>query len=321
MRPSISLMLATTALLALTTTALAMDEPYQEILVKIPADTAIQDLLQNGELDLLDFGDGEVRLVSRPSVTKDLLAQGWDVEIVHADLESFYASRLQGKQPGVWHTYDETFAEMNLLHSQYPNITTAPFSIGQTGEGRDIWAIKVSDNPNVDEDEPEVLYDGMHHAREIMTVELLLYFSRYLCENYGIDPTATSLVDNREIWFVPILNVDGVVYNEMANPGGGGMWRKNRRDNGGDCYGVDPNRNYPFQWEGAGSSTDPCAEDYRGPGAASEPEVLAMMNLVNTRGDTRRAPRPMMRHSIAWRMSGLASTTIWWGKRRSSFTW
>ncbi|MBM3288087.1 MAG: zinc carboxypeptidase, partial [Candidatus Eisenbacteria bacterium] len=87
-----------------------------------------------------------------------------------------YASRQAGKRDyGVWHTYAETVAELNLLHSQYPNLTTAPFSLGPSIEGREIWAIKVSDNPNVDEDEPEVLHDGVHHAREIMTVEMCLY--------------------------------------------------------------------------------------------------------------------------------------------------
>jgi hypothetical protein len=284
MRPSMPLLLAIAALMALATLAMAANEPYQEIRVTLRAEGSLRELFQNVELELMGFEENSVRVLSRPSITEDLIAQGWTVEVIHADLEGFYASRLKDKQPTiVWHTYEDMFNEMALLHSQYPNITTAPFSIGQTGEGRDIWAIKVSDNPDVDEDEPEVLHDGMHHAREIMTVEMLLYFSRYLCENYGTDPTATYLVDNRETWFVPILNVDGFVYNEMNSPGGGGMWRKNRRYNGGDCYGVDNNRNYPYEWGGAGSSPDSCSEVYRGPGPASEPETQALMNLVNSR--------------------------------------
>ncbi len=192
-------------------------------------------MLSVTDVELMGRGDGEARVLSRPTITKRLLEQGWHVEVIHADLESFYASRLSGKRNyGVWHTYQETIDEMNLLHAQYPALTTAPVSIGQTGEGRDIWAIKVSDNPEVDEDEPEVLFDGVHHAREIMTVEMNLYFARYLCENYGTDPIVTFLVDNREVWFVPILNVDGFVYNETTEPLGGGMWRKNRSFRFGD---------------------------------------------------------------------------------------
>jgi len=260
-------------------------EVYEEIRVLLPSDSSLRELLKGSDLELMGLGDGDVRLLSRPSITRRLLDEGWHVEVIQPDLESFYASRQAGKRDyGVWHTYAETVAELNLLHSQYPNLTTAPFSLGLSIEGREIWAIKVSDNPNVDEDEPEVLHDGVHHAREIMTVEMCLYFPRYLCENYGTDPLATFLVDNREIYFVPIMNPDGFVYNETTNPNGGGMWRKNRRVNqGSSCRGVDPNRNYPYEWGGGGSSGDPCDETYRGTAPASEPENQAMINLINGR--------------------------------------
>lgn len=267
-------------LLAGVVPARAADEPYEQIRVTLPANADPARLFIHPDLEVMNLGDGDVELLSRPSLTKQLIDAGWKVEIVHPDLEAFYASR----QPpvadyGIWHTYAETVAEMNLLHSQYPNLTTAPVSLGRSGENRDIWAMKISDNPNTQEDEPEVLWDAMHHAREIMTVEMSLYFMRYLCENYGTDPVATFLVDNRQIWFVPLTNVDGFVYNEVTNPNGGGMWRKNRRNNGGGCYGVDNNRNYPYQWVGGGSSTDPCDDTYRGPSAGSEPENQALMNL------------------------------------------
>ncbi len=280
------LLLVATMLLGLANAAaFAAEEPYQQIRVLLPTDDSLKQLLQNPNLELMGLGDGDVVLLSRPSITKGLEAGGWKVEVIHGDLESYYAS-LQGAtlDYGVWHTYTETVAELNLLHSQFPNLTSAPFSLGLSIEGRQIWAIKVSDNPNVDENEPEVLYDGVHHAREIMTVEMNLYFARYLCENYGTDPTATFLLDNREIWFVPIVNPDGFVYNETTNPNGGGMWRKNRRDNpNSSCYGVDNNRNYPYQWGGNGSSPDPCDETFRGAAPASEPENQAMINFINTR--------------------------------------
>ncbi|MDP6669248.1 MAG: M14 family zinc carboxypeptidase, partial [Candidatus Krumholzibacteria bacterium] len=102
-----------------------------------------------------------------------------------------------------------------------------------------------------------------------------------LAENYGVDPEITYLLDNREVYFVPIVNPDGFLYNESTNPNGGGMWRKNRRNNGGS-YGVDPNRNYPYEWGlDSGSSGSPSSETYRGPYAASEPEVQAMIALIN----------------------------------------
>ncbi len=260
------------------------DEAYQQIRATLTPDHSLAQLLSNRNVQLMDRGDEQqVDVLSRPSVTEELVRDGWTIQVIHPDLVAFYRS-LQGAvlDYGVWHTYQETIDELNLLHSQYPSITTAPISLGTTGEERDIWAIKISDNPAVEEaDEPEVLYDGVHHAREIMTVEICLYFARYLCENYGTDPVSTFLVDNRQIWFVPIINPDGFAYNEETEPEGGGMWRKNRRPGPGGCYGVDNNRNYPFQWGGDGSSGNPCDEDYRGASPGSEPENQALMNLVN----------------------------------------
>jgi hypothetical protein len=103
----------------------------------------------------------------------------------------------------------------------------------------------------------------------------------YLLENYGTDPEVTYLVDNREIYCIPCFNPDGYEYNRQQAPGGGGMWRKNRRDNGG-CYGVDLNRNFGYMWgyDNIGSSPDPCASTYRGPTAFSEPESQAVRDLA-----------------------------------------
>ncbi|MDM7916763.1 MAG: M14 family zinc carboxypeptidase [Candidatus Eisenbacteria bacterium] len=282
---ALALALALALMLGFATPA-AAEEAYQQIRVFLaPPDRTLQQLLSDPDIQLMDRGDErQVEVLSRPSITDALLRNGWKLEVIHHDLESYYRSR-QGRDGdyGVWHTYQETIDELTLLHSQYPNLTTEPISLGTTSEGRNVWAIKVSDNPGIEEDdEPDVLYDGVHHAREIMTVEVCLYFARYLCENYGTDPLCTFLVDNRQVWFVPIVNPDGFVYNELTNPDGGGMWRKNRRVNGGGCYGVDNNRNYPFFWGGQGSDGDPCSDGYRGPSPGSEPENQAIMNLVNS---------------------------------------
>lgn len=263
---------------------LAAGATYQKIAVPYPDPSERSSLFFHPDLEYMGDDDGKLILLSNPELTAELVARGFEVEIVVPDLEAFYAERSgYTRDYGVWHTYVETVAEMNLLHTQFPNLTTAPSSIGTTQEGRTIWAMKISDNPNVQETEPEVYFDGMHHAREIMTVEVLLHYMRYLCENYESDPVIRFLVDNRQVWFIPLVNVDGFVYNETTNPNGGGMWRKNRRVNSGSsCRGVDPNRNYPYEWVGGGSSTDPCSETFRGPSAGSEPEIQAIINLVNT---------------------------------------
>ncbi|MBD3161162.1 MAG: T9SS type A sorting domain-containing protein [Candidatus Eisenbacteria bacterium] len=257
---------------------------YEEIRLFVAPGERLDAVLRHPEVELMGLGDGDVRLLSRPAVTDSLIAAGWPVEILHADLEAYYAGRTKAAADlGPWHDYDETVAELEALHTAFPEITAAPVVIGRSHEDRAIWMLKISDAPERDEEEPEVLIDGLHHAREIMSVELCLAFARHLCEGYGADSAATFLVDHREIYLVPIVNPDGFAYNERIRPGGGGMWRKNRRPNPGGCVGVDNNRNYPYRWGEEGSSGNPCDLTYRGPSPASEPETAAMIRFMEER--------------------------------------
>jgi murein tripeptide amidase MpaA len=249
------------------------------ILVEAPGD-ALAELAAAG-YDVVGGKPGvEAVLVATAEDQQRLLAAGYRFEIQQADLENFYAAR-NGRAVGfgAFHTYSETTDQLDALHTAYPAVTTEKYSIGTTGEGRTIWAMKVSDNPDVDEDEPEVVFDALHHAREPMSTETCLLLIEYLGSHYATDARVRRLVDEREIFFVPVVNPDGYVYNETTNPSGGGMWRKNRRDNGDGSYGVDPNRNYPYEWVGPGSSSTPSSDIYRGPSAGSEPETQALMNL------------------------------------------
>lgn len=168
----------------------------------------------------------------------------------------------------------------------YPNLITTkqPISSTKSIEGRDIWYVKISDNPNVDESEPEVLYSAIHHAREAASLSQLIFYMWYMLENYSTNPDIKFLVDNTEMYFVPCLNPDGYVYNQTTNPNGGGMWRKNRKNNGAN-FGVDLNRNYGYQWgyDNSGSSPNSNSDSYRGTAAFSEPETQAMRNFCNNR--------------------------------------
>ena len=179
---------------------------------------------------------------------------------------------------GGFYKFDEITNALARMHQMFPDLCTAMTSLGTTSNGNPILMVKISDNPDTDEDEPECLVDGIHHAREPGTYTAILYAMWYLLENYGTDPEATYLVNNRELYFVPVVNPDGLLYNEQTNPSGGGMWRKNRRNNG-SSYGVDLNRNYPYKWgyNDSGSSPTASSDTYRGPSAASEPEVQAMI--------------------------------------------
>ncbi|NNL21028.1 MAG: T9SS type A sorting domain-containing protein [Ignavibacteriaceae bacterium] len=183
---------------------------------------------------------------------------------------------------GGYYTLAEIEADLDEMFQLYPNLITQKYSIGTSVEGRTIWAVKISDNPNINENEPSVGFDALVHAREPQSMATQMYFMWYLLENYGTDPTVTYLVDNREIYCVPCFNPDGYEYNRQTDPNGGGWWRKNRRDNGGSCYGVDLNRNFGYMWgyDNIGSSPDPCDNTYRGSSAFSEPEAQAIRDLA-----------------------------------------
>lgn len=188
---------------------------------------------------------------------------------------------------GGYYTYDEVIAQLDFLQTSYSSIISAKEVIGTTNEGRDIYVVKISDNPDTDEDEPEVLYTALHHAREPESMMQMIYFMYYLLENYGSDDEVTHLVDNREMYFIPVVNPDGYVYNETTYPNGGGMWRKNRRSNPDAAIGVDLNRNYgPREYWDApngGSSSAGSSDVYRGLAPFSEPETAAIRDFLYTR--------------------------------------
>ncbi|MGZ3919132.1 MAG: M14 family zinc carboxypeptidase [Bacteroidia bacterium] len=182
-----------------------------------------------------------------------------------------------------WNEMKQILDSMVLL---YPNLISIKQPLSQQSiEGRDIYYVRMSDNPNTDEPEPEVLYTALHHAREPASLSQLIFYMWYLLENYATDPDVQATLNNTELYFVPCVNPDGYVYNQTTNPNGGGMWRKNRRLNAGSTYGVDLNRNYGYNWgyDNVGSSPTSSSDTYRGTAGFSEPEIQAMRDFCNSR--------------------------------------
>ena len=121
------------------------------------------------------------------------------------------------------------------------------------------------------------------HAREWITPEMVRRLLDHILTSYGTDPEITALVNDNELWFVPVANPDGY---DLTFEDGYRLWRKNTRDNDGDGViapgdGVDLNRNWPTRWgyDNEGSSPNPTSETYRGPSPASEPETQAIDSL------------------------------------------
>jgi len=249
--------------------------------------------------------DGIMLVINQEEIAR-LHNTGLRYDVTIPDMDEYYRTRPQSTQKelqasenikiadnvrgftygsmGGFYTYAEIVQKLDSLRLQYPTLITAKQNRGTSEQGRVVWSVKISDNPDVDESatEPVIYFDGLHHAREPQGMATLFYYMCWLLDNYGTNSEATYIVNNREIYFIPIVNVDGYYYNQTTNPNGGGDWRKNRRNNGGS-YGVDLNRNYSYMWgyNNQGSSGTPSSSTYRGPSAASEPEVQAVQNLLN----------------------------------------
>jgi murein tripeptide amidase MpaA len=282
-------------LLAMPPAAMAADAPTYS-LVRI-ADSAAN-VGRVAELGIALEGAAreanELEVAADERELRALTDSGVPFEVIIEDLAAFYEERAaaeshlwQGLIPqdgfgfgsmGGYYTNDEVIAKLDEMRTNYPNLISEKQAFSVTLEGRDLWMSKISDNPDIAEGEPATLYTALTHSREPQGMATIVYYMFYLLENYGVDPEVTYLVDNRELYFAPVLNPDGYVYNETQNPNGGGMWRKNRRDNGNGIYGVDLNRNYGYEWghDNSGSSPNPGSNTYRGTAPFSELETTGV---------------------------------------------
>jgi len=289
------------------------DQPlkYSKVLMQGDQNLALQ-LLQLGiTIDHSEPGDGGI--IAEISETEVAVLKQNNIKhiILINDLAKFYEERNKADvaskasavplcndpavvKPTYFHLGSMggyfTFAEMTqILDSMallYPNLITVKQALSPlSNEGRTIWQVKISDNPAVDENEPEVFYNALHHAREAQSLSQLIFYMWYILENYATNPDIKATLDNTELYFVPCVNPDGYVYNATTNPNGGGMWRKNRKVNGGGTFGVDLNRNYGYNWgyDNVGSSPTSSSDTYRGTSGFSEPETQAIRNFCNTR--------------------------------------
>lgn len=179
---------------------------------------------------------------------------------------------------GGFYNFGQMETAMSNLVSTYSSIASRT-SLGVTVGSRNVWVIKISDNVASDENEPEVLFIGVQHAREAIGGSSMIFMMQYLCQNYATDSRIRNLVDNREIFIIVCMNPDGWEYNRSTDPNGGGDWRKNREPNSGGSFGVDLNRNWGIDWGNCAGATTSCgtatqtADTYYGTGPFSERET------------------------------------------------
>ena len=279
---------------------ITFSQAQTDMVVRLNNPTTSQlEMIKNQKIEITAFQeDLYIDLFVSNSQYQLLKEEGFNLEITQTHEQNIQNLSAQKDIAG-YRTYDEVLAELQQIAIDYPEICSLTdiadsygkeyFNSGISGYEdyqHDIWMLKISDNVNETEDEPAVFYMGAHHAREPISTEVVMGIINHLLEAYGTDDEITNMVNEAEIYIVPMVNPDGheVVLDQLNT-----MWRKNVADGDGNGLlnyssgspdGVDPNRNYGWEWGGDGSSGDQTAETYRGPEAFSEPEIQAMRDLL-----------------------------------------
>eukprot|EP01116_Phalansterium_solitarium_P025696 TRINITY_DN9952_c0_g1_i1.p1 TRINITY_DN9952_c0_g1~~TRINITY_DN9952_c0_g1_i1.p1 ORF type:complete len:500 (+),score=134.88 TRINITY_DN9952_c0_g1_i1:86-1501(+) len=192
--------------------------------------------------------------ISKRSV-QTLQENGFKFEVIPHETQLYHQQLARDTEGSFdsYHTYDELGTFLDELQAKYPTIARK-FSIGTSVQGRELWGIRITSNPDVDESEPQFKYVANMHGDETVGRELLLELATLLCSQYAIEPPTnlsariTQLVDRTDIYLLPTMNPDGFALGRRSN-----------------AAGYDLNRNFP---------------DVRFPGRETgrpQPEVDAVM--------------------------------------------
>jgi hypothetical protein len=193
--------------------------------------------ISNRSLDIAagKYGEWYDLVVDQEELDK-VIASGLPYEIRIYSLE--YEKE---KVRGAYSSYSEMTDSLRTLALSYPTICAFDSLPIPTYEGRWIYGVKISDNPQLDEaDEPKFSLDGCHHAREWATPQAVMFFADSMLRSYDNVAGITDIINTTEMYCFPVINVDGYVYDYQY---GGVWWRKNLEPFGG-YIGNDPNRNY-----------------------------------------------------------------------------
>ena len=198
----------------------------------------LKELKFNGE-----YYHDQATLYLTPKELKSVENLGLSFEILIKNLNNFSKDFWKQDKMTAYHTYQEI---VDLADSLAANCSSICMKVlfGLSYEGREVGALKISDNVTIDEAEAEVLFDAGIHGNEIGGPENAIRFARHLCTEYGSDPEITDLIDNREIWIYYMVNPDGRENNVRYN-----------------ANGVDCNRDWGYMWNGEGFSPGPYSQN------------------------------------------------------------
>jgi len=174
--------------------------------------------------------------------------------------------------PTDFHSYATLEAELIGLNASQPDLVRLEV-IGTSVQNRSIFALRITEGNGP---KPDVLFMGLHHANEWMSLETVIYLARYFLANAKVNPRVDTILQKANLWFIPLVNPDGLEYSRIHD----NLWRKNRQDNGDGTFGVDLNRNYGYQWGVGNFGTNTSDIEYPGPEPFSEPETQAVRDFA-----------------------------------------
>ncbi|KAL8834691.1 MAG: hypothetical protein Q9170_003635 [Blastenia crenularia] len=234
---------------------------------------------ENSEVDIVVPADKVAEFESNTA--------GLDSSIMHENLGASIAKEMEypvyaiGSANSTWfnsyHPYADHIQFLNDLKNSYPS-NSEIVTIGNSLQGRPITGIHFY-GTGLKNTKPAVVFHGTVHAREWITTMVTEYFAYSFLSGYASNADIRNLLNRYDFYLFPVVNPDGFVYTQTNDR----LWRKNRQTTAGSsCLGHDINRNWNYQWSTpGGSSTDPCAQDFRGAAAADAPETVVLANFVN----------------------------------------
>lgn len=180
------------------------------------------------------------------------------------------------------------YQSLENIHGRFDEListysTVESMSWGTSGQGRDMRGARITSAEGGD-NKPVVFYFCGEHAREWIPPMFCTYMAENLASRYAAgEPAVVSLMDRVEFNILPVMNPDGYVFSRTP---GNNQWRKSRKENpGSSCVGTDLNRNYAFQWNTGGSSSNPCSDTFHGQRPFDNEETSNLARYAEGLGD------------------------------------
>ncbi|XP_053327292.1 carboxypeptidase O [Spea bombifrons] len=173
-----------------------------------------------------------------------------------------------------YNSMEEIYHWISQMSESNQGLVTQHF-LGTTYELRPMHYLKISLQSN--KSKKIVWIDCGIHAREWIAPAFCQWFVKEIVQKHKSDPKISKILQNIDIYVLPVLNVDGYIYSWTHER----LWRKSRSQHeNGTCYGVDLNRNFNIKWCTLGSSTNCSSNSFCGSSPASEPETKAVVNFI-----------------------------------------